>query len=196
VNTIGIILAAGASTRMSQRKQLLTYKNKTLINTIASLAEKLPLAESVCVTGYLHKELQEALKGHSISLIPNPNYQNGMLSSLQVAVRKIIEDQSCDAILIMLSDQPLITEYHYSSLLNLANKRNENIIATAYRETFGVPVIYKRKHFEKILELENQPTKTLIKNNLDDSLFLRCEEAAYDIDTDQDYQNLIAGKYE
>jgi molybdenum cofactor cytidylyltransferase len=113
-----------------------------------------------------------------------------------VAVRKIIEDQSCDAILIMLSDQPLITEYHYSCLLNLANKRNENIIATAYRETFGVPVIYKRKHFEKILELENQPTKTLIKNNLDDSLFLRCEEAAYDIDTDQDYQNLIAGRYE
>ena len=196
MNTTGIILAAGASTRMSKCKQLLTYKGKTLINNIASLAEELPLLDCVCVSGYLRQELQEALGGRSIALIHNANYKNGMLSSLQIAVRTITEDKSCDAILVMLSDQPLISKNHYSSLLNLACKRKENIIATAYRGTFGVPVIYKRKYFQKILELKNQPTKTLIKNNLNDSLFLRCEEAAYDIDTDQDYQNLIAGHYE
>lgn len=192
LNIAGIILAAGSSSRMSQPKQLLQYGGKSFIARLAEICSNLKLYKLVCLTGYLEIELIEELKEYSIEFIKNENHQAGLVTSLQKAITHLSKDRMIDAVIVMLTDQPLILASHYQELVSSAENNPETIIATSYGNTYGAPALFKSKHFKSILILDvNQSPKSLISKNLEDTLLIKCENAARDIDTDKDYQKLI-----
>ena len=67
-----IVLAAGASTRMKTQKMLLTFKGKTIVETVVDNALK--VTDKVLVVLGSHKnEISEKLIGRNISLAINEN---------------------------------------------------------------------------------------------------------------------------
>jgi molybdenum cofactor cytidylyltransferase len=186
-----IILAAGASTRMTGYKQLLRYKNTSLLKLLYNQLQELSLYSITCVTGALHKELIDLLEAKNVTFVQNKEYEKGMLSSIQVGLKKVLEHSQPDAILICLSDQPLIPLSHYKQLTTSEKHTKKHIISSSYNETFGPPVLIKSVHFEELLSLQGKSAKPFIEAHKKDAELITCEEAGTDIDTDKDYEQLI-----
>lgn len=190
-----IILAAGSSSRMSSPKQLLPFGQSTFIRHIADHLASLSLLPTLCVTGFLQDELHDALNGMSVKFVHHPNHQQGMTSSIRFALAHT--PSNCDAVLIVLTDQPLIPQSHFKALVETAQDPNYQIVATAYTDSFGVPALFKSNLFDDLMTLEGEGVrphggaKQLISDHLSATCLLTCEEAAKDIDTDDDYQKLI-----
>ena len=188
-----IILAGGSSTRMTGQKQFLQYEGLTFIERLYKTLANVDLSDVVCVTGYLDQELKNLLSDTDVQFLHNPNHKEGMLSTLQVGLQHVIDTSQVDAILVCLTDQPLIPQAHYQTLLNTVLDTDKNIVCTSYQDTTSPPLVFKAKYFDEILALPGSASaKSIIKKNIDDVTKVYCKEAARDIDTDQDYEHLIS----
>ncbi|MFC7666147.1 NTP transferase domain-containing protein [Hymenobacter humi] len=103
-----LLLAAGASTRMGQPKQLLPYRGRTLLRHAAETAVATGCRPVVLVTGAVHDALAAEIADLPIQVIHNPEWKTGMASSIRAGVIAAAQFQPT-AYLIMLSDQPLVT---------------------------------------------------------------------------------------
>ena len=106
----GILLAAGMSTRMGRPKQLLPFKNETVIETVISTLLASSLDEVLVVLGHKHEliyqKIEAALGNKKLRIINNPDYRLGMLTSVQAALKQI--SSSSTEFALTLVDQPLI----------------------------------------------------------------------------------------
>ena len=188
----GIILAAGASTRMTKYKQLLRFKGQSLLNDVVSKCSHLDLHQIICITGYLNEELKAEVGNSHMVFIHNNKHEDGMVSSLQLGINHLLEDSQTEAALVMLTDQPLVPLSHYQAMLGKMRENSHLLMATSYNDTIGVPAIYSRAYFSEILSLDKHSSaKSILKRHQERVLTMECAEAGIDIDTDQDYQKLL-----
>ena len=193
MNIAGIILAAGASTRMTKHKQLLNYKGQSLLNNVIHKCLKIPLCDIICITGHLDKELKDEVDNANITFIHNVRHKEGMVGSLKLGINHLSRDYSVDAALVLLTDQPLIPINHYQLMLDQMKAEKPSLMATSYKGTIGVPAIYTQPFFSKIMDLENSASaKSILKQHRDLLTTLDCAEASIDVDTDEDYQKLLS----
>src|SRR5690349_3371926 len=119
-----VILAAGASTRMGQSKQLLKWSDQTLLNHTIDTA--LSTAASVTVVlGANEQTHKEAIKGKKVSVVVNSDWQSGMGSSLKAGVRSLSKDP--DAVIVMVCDQPYVSKEHLIALWNEHQKTGKAV---------------------------------------------------------------------
>ncbi|GAB3876613.1 nucleotidyltransferase family protein [Hymenobacter segetis] len=150
-----LLLAAGASTRMGQPKQLLPYHGRTLLRHAAETAVASGCAPIVLVTGALHEELVAEVAGLPIRAIHNPDWETGMASSIRAGLAAVAETRPA-AVLIMLTDQPLLTPELLHELMARQQQTQASIVAAAYGDTLGVPAIFAKAVFPELLQLQGQ----------------------------------------
>ena len=90
----------------------------------------------------------------------------------------------------MLSDQPLITPAHLHNLIIAVDDNTSTFIsATSYHNVTGVPAAFSVAFLPKLMQLPPEKGAQVLFNNYSDYLVtIEFEEAAIDIDTEQDYQ--------
>ena len=150
-----LLLAAGASTRMTRPKQLLPYQGRTLLRHAAETAVASGCAPIVLVTGALHEELLAEVAGLPIQVVRNGNWESGMASSIQTGLAAVAPAQP-RAVLIMLTDQPLVTPALLRQLVAQQQQTQAPIVAAAYGDTLGVPAIFARVLLPELLQLQGQ----------------------------------------
>jgi len=138
-----LLLAAGASTRMGQPKQLLPYRGRTLLRHAAETAVASGCAPLVLVTGAVHEALVGEVADLPLRVVHNPAWQTGLASSIQAGLAAAADAQPT-AYLIMLGDQPLITPELLRQLLAQQQQTKAPVVATAYGEVLGVPALFDR----------------------------------------------------
>lgn len=191
MNLLNIILAAGSSTRMSQAKQLLRYNNKSFIRDITEKSIALNHSKTICVLGPVIDLIKEELKDLNIEYAINERHLEGMSYSITTALHAVPNPNIYDAVLIMLCDQPKISIEHYKAIVHAAKNSEQLIIASQYNNNIGVPALFKKELFNQLLSLNSTTgAKSIIKKNKDKALFIQCDDAAQDIDTDEDYEML------
>lgn len=185
-----IVLAAGASVRLGQPKQLLSlpgFANETLLDRALRLALQAGATPVFVVLGAHAEDIQRHAHLHSCTVLLNPEWQEGMASSLRVGIRAVMEKCfSASGALIMVCDQPALSAEHLRSLI--AGHRNAPEIATAshYAGRYGVPVVLPRTMFAAVLRLTgDEGARTILQqaehvNAID---FIRGE---WDIDRPED----------
>ena len=136
-----LLLAAGASARMGQPKQLLPYHGRTLLRHAAETAVASGCAPLVLVTGAIHEALVGGVADLPMRIVHNPAWQTGLASSIQAGLAAVADAQPT-AYLIMLSDQPLITPALLRQLLTQQQQTKAPVVATAYGEVLGVPALF------------------------------------------------------
>lgn len=150
-----LLLAAGASTRMGRPKQLLPYYGRTLLRHAAETAVASGCAPLVLVTGALHEALVAEVSGLPIQPIHNPNWETGMASSIRAGLTTIANARPV-AVLIMLTDQPLITPELLRELIARQQQTQAPIVAAAYGDTLGVPAVFAQTMLPELLKLQGQ----------------------------------------
>jgi molybdenum cofactor cytidylyltransferase len=103
----GIILAAGASRRMGQAKQLLRVGDRPLLQHVIDLAGASCLEEIVVVLGSGATEIRRAIRaadGCATRFVVNPDHAEGQSTSLRLGLRSTAANATAAAVL--LGDQP------------------------------------------------------------------------------------------
>lgn len=190
MKTSGIILAAGESRRMGTPKQLLPFGEKSVIETVVDKFLQVSFNEIIVVTGYYTEQIQKKLDGYPIKIVINEKYADGMLSSIQLGINSA--DNSADAYLIGLCDQPFIPSSVIFDLLEHFDKQGKGIVLPSYEGRKGHPIIIHRKYKDEIFRLDqNIGLRQLIHHYKDDIFILEVgsDTVIRDMDFPKDYEH-------
>jgi len=187
-----IILAAGNSSRLGRPKQLLKFKDKTLIEWTIAAALETEFKPIVVVLGAFTDQVQKKLPA-DIQFIINESWQEGMASSIAAGLAEILRQlPDLENVIITVSDQVFINS---KLLLELQEKHissKKGIIASRYAQTTGTPALFNKQYFPELLSLTgNNGAKSMLKLHDNDVETVAFALGNIDIDTETDYHNLI-----
>ncbi len=187
-----IILAAGESSRLGFPKQTLLYKGKTLIEIAIEAGLKSRCKTVTVVLGANAETIEHSIKQYKIDIIHNPNWAEGMASSITAGINSLKNINEVDNFAIMLCDQPFVTRTTIDNLIYKQQETGKKIIASSYNGILGVPALFNRHLFKELLLLRGQEgAKKILNNHPDDIAVIPFEKGSIDIDTITDYENLI-----
>lgn len=190
-----LILAAGSSSRLGQLKQLLQFKGKSLLFHVVSQALEVTPAV-VVVTGSKNDEIEKEIHDLKVPAAENSNWQDGMGSSINGGLKKLLDNfPTIENVIISVCDQPFIETSVFSELISKQKDSQKNIVASAYSNTLGTPVLFTKKYFPDLIALSgNEGAKKLLIKFQEDVAQINFEKGAIDIDTIEDYEQLIKQK--
>lgn len=183
-----LILAAGNSSRLGQPKQLVEFHGKSLLENTVSMALALDIGPVMVVEGAFTFQL--AL-GPGLHIIRNREWEKGMGNSIKRGLASLAKLASIDQVLILLSDQPLITTTHLKTILNKKKETSLPMVASYYKRTPGVPALFDKSYFPSLLSLDDkQGAKKLFHTYPELLEVVPLDAAKIDIDTPDDLKAL------
>ena len=188
-----LILAAGESKRLGTPKQLLQYEGESLINRLigrVKAAGNFPIA---LVLGAHAAEIKDQLAFDDIHLLMNHEWKEGMASSIQIGVTHFMDSvPTVDGLLLLVCDQPFVEAQILLSLLELQRNSGLPIAACSYNQILGTPAVFHNAVFPDLLGLKGDTgARKIINCNSDAVASLQFEKAMFDIDTMDDFRQLM-----
>ena len=185
----GIVLAAGESKRMGRTKQLLAFGSSTILEHVVESLLRSKIGELILVLGHESGPIKARFEGVPIKMTLNPDYRQGMSTSIKSGVLSARPDsQAC---LIALGDQPLIRTEVVDRLISAYKESGKGIAVPVFEGLAGHPVIFDRKYREDLLALTgDKGGRAIIDAYPDDVLQVEVDSSSviYDIDKWEDYQ--------
>ena len=176
-----VILAAGEARRFGSAKQLAQVQGKPMLQHVLETCPRLDKAHLFVVLGAKGEEIQSQLKIDKHQIISNPEWQEGISSSVRAATKQL--ETKYQAILFVAGDQPLILEEQLKKLIIKWQESPDLMCAASYMDTVGVPAIFPQPFFAKLLELQgDRGAKKVLVENSHSVQLLEIPEAAIDID--------------
>jgi molybdenum cofactor cytidylyltransferase len=145
-----VVLAAGASSRLGELKQLALLGEETLLERAVRVARAAGCSPVVVVLGAEYMQvLGNSQLGDTVPVI-NDEWEEGMASSIQLGVRTLaFVAKDAEGVVLMTCDQPAVTAQH----LRLLMIRFE-VKASRYAERNGVPAFFPKKFFDRLMGLK------------------------------------------
>jgi molybdenum cofactor cytidylyltransferase len=200
-SAIGIIvLAAGASSRMGTPKQLLKYEGETLLRRAVRAALETPCRPVIVVLGSDAPALREEIATTGARIVFNEAWAEGMSSSLGCGLRALETSSAAssqiEAAIVMLCDQPFVQSNVINSLVETYRaRRAPPLVASEYEaggeKSLGVPALFSRALFPELAQLRGaEGAQRIIKRHRAAAALIAVPEAAFDVDTPDDYRAL------
>jgi molybdenum cofactor cytidylyltransferase len=186
-----VILAAGGSHRMGQPKQLLRFRERTLLRHAAETAVASVCRPILVVIGANAELVSVELQSLPVLIAYNPEWASGIGSSLRVAIETLGAIDGIEGVVITLSDQPLVTADAVNRIVETHYQTGKDIVASEYADTHGVPLFIGRRFFDEVSALAGtEGAKRVIDRHLEEMTTVPLLEAAFDIDTPGEYARL------
>ncbi|RPI22508.1 MAG: nucleotidyltransferase family protein [Actinobacteria bacterium] len=187
---IGLVLAAGESTRMGDVKQLLPYRGTTVLGAVIEAASASMLGEILVVTGY-HGAAVEGLVPDGIRIVRNPDPARGNHSSLLLGLAGA---KHAEAVLMLLGDQPEVDAAVIDRLVEVWQEERPWAAVAEYRGEPGHPFLLSAECAAAVPawtgprplwhHLVEDPDGKVVRVAFD-------RRAPIDVDTPDDYARLI-----
>ena len=149
VSVAAIVLAAGASSRLGQPKQLLVHGGETLLERAIRLVNEAGAAPVITILGANFEMVRASVTlTNSIPAINN-DWEQGISTSIHAGLIALNETAPGAAgALIMACDQPRLTADHLRTLVEtFAAQASPSIVASAYAGVLGIPAVFPRMAF-------------------------------------------------
>ena len=158
-----VVLAAGMSTRMGQNKLLLNFRDKPLIVHAVDTLLASDIDEVIVVLGHETEKVRDQLERRvglankadarkPVRLVQNPDYQNGLSTSVRTGVEAV--SRQANGIMIYLADQPLLEPEDVNRIVAgfaAAKEIDKSIVVPFFRGERGNPVILDASLRDSIL---------------------------------------------
>ena len=186
-----ILLAAGESKRMGRPKQLLEWQGKTLLQHSLESIINSAADEIILVLGHEADRIGKSLPAFPIKIVINPDYKQGMASSLRHGL--LAMDPGSEAFLVLLADQPGIGPEIINTLIRAFRQADpkRGIVRPVYRGLRGHPVLIGAQYLQEALQLQGDVgARRILMNHPGDILEIDVDQDAVlkDIDTPEEYR--------
>ena len=186
----GVVLAAGRSRRLGQPKQVLPYRDSTLLGETLRMARRCGFDQLILTLGGAAEEVRRevSLDGAETVVVDDP--ASGCAASLRVVVERV--DPASAGIVLLLGDQPGVTEVTVRRLIEAGV--GESIAVCRYDDGIGHPFWLARGVFGELAGLHgDKGVWKLIDSGRFDVLKVPVDgPVPLDVDTWDDYERLIA----
>ncbi len=190
-----VILAAGKSSRMGRNKLLLDFQGKPILAHVADQTAAAGIDEIVVVCGHQAGKVRAALAGRKLKIVEARDYQLGMSASLKAGIRAL--PAGIDAALVLLGDMPQVAPDLIRRLIAAYNPlEGRAVVLPSHQGKRGNPVLFDRRFFPEMLELEGDVGARHLIGLHEDLVFDLAVETAgvfADVDTPDAYDRLLAG---
>ncbi len=186
-----VLLAAGASKRLGQPKQLVSFHDKTLLQHAIDCGESLDLKSKVLVIGANSQQILSETDTKSFEVCMNEKWEEGMATSLNLGLHKLLNlNSELSGIMVLVSDQPFVSEKLLNEMIQSFSKES-SIVVCKYQEIIGVPTLIGSSYFEEIQALKgDQGARRIIKKYPDLVKTISFDQGNFDIDTPEDLRRL------
>jgi molybdenum cofactor cytidylyltransferase len=197
---VAVVLAAGESSRMGQPKALLPIDGVRFIERIVTALKSSGVANIVVVLGHNADEMRRKIDDLPVTIVINPEYQKGQLSSLQTAIRyleTLPASDDLEGILVHLVDHPYINPQLVKLMIERFEESGRLIVVPRFRGRRGHPVLFSRRLFPKLLAAPmDQGAKTVVHAHQAETLEIETESegVTIDIDTPEEYRKHVQGE--
>ena len=186
-----VILAAGASSRLGQPKQLVQYRGRTLLRHAAEAAAASGCRPIVTVLGANAKALRGELAGLPVWIVENEDWEQGMGTSIAAGVRPLADSGRLDGAVVLLADQPLVGPDLIKDLVARFEETMAPVVASEYAGTLGVPALFAEMLFPELLALDGPSgAKQVIQKHRNTAALVVFDGGVVDIDTPEDLADL------
>ena len=181
-----VVLAAGRSTRMGGPNKLLqSVGGRALVRIAAETALASRASQVVVVTGHQAAEVEAALQGLSVTFVHNPDYAEGLSTSVRTGIAAL--PASVDAAVICLGDMPRVGAALIDRLIEAFDPSSGALIVLpSHVGQRGNPVLWARRFFEDLKALEGDTGARQILARHGDGIVevpVTDEGASFDVDT-------------
>ena len=185
MNVAGVILTAGASSRMGQPKALLRYRGEAFLDRLIGLfAEQ--CSEVIVV---VRPGLDLSSLRRSASLVTNDDPERGMLSSLQCGLAAV--SNAADGILFCPVDYAPVEA---DSIRRIIDGFNGVLTLPVYEGSRGHPCLISRALADELMSLAlTASAKEVIHSHLGEAHLIAVEDkrTVEDIDDPEAYRQLL-----
>jgi molybdenum cofactor cytidylyltransferase len=197
-----VILAAGASARMGEPKQLLRLAGRTLLRRTVDAVFASPAWPVVVVLGAQMEAIRPEIARLPVLIVENREWAEGLASSIRAGVRVLDQfSMSLAAAILVPCDQPCLSPEALTRLCEARERGDPTIVAARYGRPeqgrgageLGPPALFARCHFHELLELRGPGgARPLLARHAARLATVDLPELAADLDTPADYREFLA----
>jgi molybdenum cofactor cytidylyltransferase len=187
----GIILAAGASLRFGEAKQLLDWHGEPFVRAIARTSLEAGLSPVMVITGANAERVDYAVRDLDVKIIHNSDWETGQASSIKTGALAL-QNVAAGGAIFLLADQPQITT---SVLRALVEKHAEglfSVVAPMVMDQRANPVLFDRLTFNDLMSIEGDVGgRAIFHKHRVEYMPWHDDRLLLDVDTPDMYQRLI-----
>ncbi len=186
----GLVLGAGGSTRLGQPKQLLPYRDGTLLGHVLDVARSAGFDQIIAALGGAADEVSASVDLTGTDVVVNRSYGTGCSSSIAAALGAL--DPRCEVMVLMLGDQPGVSAATVAALR--AGRGDAPLAVCRYEDGRGHPIAFARSVFAELADLHgDKGVWRLLDRRSDDVVEVAIEgPVPLDVDALEDYRALLA----
>jgi molybdenum cofactor cytidylyltransferase len=144
------ILAAGESQRMGQPKALVPFQGLSFVEHLVMATRHARIGITRIVLGAGAEHIRAKLPVDSASIIINPDWPKGQLSSIHAAIRSL-QPGATEGLMICPVDHPLISPYLVAELVRAFDSTEKAVVLPKHHGRRGHPVIFRAALYEELL---------------------------------------------
>lgn len=194
MSVAAIILAAGRGTRFAGTKMLAEYEGKSFVRRAAEAARAGGASPVIVVLGHEADPVGASLAGLDVVLVRNPDYADGLSTSLRAGFAALPE--SAEAALVLLGDMPRVEAELVARLVAEWERAGRPpALVPTYCGRRGNPVLLSRRLAPGIARLIGDVGAGPLLRVLDGVVELEVETASVteDVDTAEALKRLRDG---
>jgi molybdenum cofactor cytidylyltransferase len=185
-----LVLAAGRSARMGgESKLLLPFGASTVLGCVLDAVVAAPIERAYVVLGAWREAVEPLVRTYPVSIVVNPEFDRGMLSSVQAGFRSL--PQGPGAVFVVPGDHPGLTAAVFTRLLEARAESGSGLVVPQYGGRGGHPLLVDLRFRDDIGALDPAVgLRGLLDLHPESVRRVPLEEAGIvlDIDTPDDYR--------
>jgi molybdenum cofactor cytidylyltransferase len=194
----GLILAAGASSRMGRPKALLACGGSglTFVGSLIAALRGGGIVDTVVVGRRDDDALRAEVDRNGARFVENAHAEDGQLSSL-LAGLNVVDRPGVRGVLVTPVDVPLVSRETVAVLIRAFDNSRAPIVRAVHRARHGHPVIFSCSVFDELRGADPAiGAKAVVHAHAADVLNVEVDEPAVliDVDTPEDYARLFAAQ--
>jgi molybdenum cofactor cytidylyltransferase len=185
----GVVLAAGDSRRLGEPKQLLPYRDTTLLGATLEVARRAGFDQLIVTLGAAAPAVRDAVELDGVDVVVVDDSGTGCSASLRAALDRV--DPGSEGIVLMLGDQPRVDP---ATARRLATEGpGADIMVCRYDDGIGHPFWLSRSVFGELRQLHgDKGVWKLVESGRQQVRELAVDGAIpLDVDTWDDYRRLV-----
>ncbi|MBQ1062587.1 MULTISPECIES: NTP transferase domain-containing protein [Micromonospora] len=186
----GLVLAAGASVRLGEAKQLLPYRGRTLLDATLDLARSCAFDQLLVTLGGAADLVRERVDLTGVRVVENAEFSTGCGSSVRAAAQAV--DPRADGLVLLLGDQPGVRAADVRRVVAATTP----LAVCRYADGLGHPFWFARDVLPELRVLHGDKAvwKLLHSGRYPVTEIPVDGPAPIDVDTRADYRRLLSGE--